>query len=105
MKKNTIIVIFNIVFLLFPVINNAIAQEINIRMLPNKVKNDITHIRLQSILSKDKKKADPLGGKQTRNGFYNEDCSLNIGNNITGQSLLSKPQTIIITGPVINRCR
>ena len=73
------------------------------RPMSNDVNNSITHMRLQAMMSKDKKDNDPLG-KQTMGSTFNDDCTLSIGNN-EAQGLLSKPQDIIITGPVINKCR
>ena len=62
-------------------------------------------MRLNAMLNKTKNPdQDPLNRK-TIGSTFNDDCTLNIGNNLSNQGLLSKPQPIIITGPVINKCR
>ena len=83
----------------------ANAEELNVRMMPNNVSNQISHMRLQALLSKDANKQDPLGSQKNYGSVFGDDCNLNVGNSTGGQSLLSKPQTIIITGPVVNKCR
>ena len=83
--------------------SNGTAEELNSRMLPNKVNNEITHIRLQALVSKERN--DPLASQKQLGSVFGDDCNMNIGNNTGGQGLLSKPQTIIITGPVVNKCR
>jgi len=83
------------------------AEEINTRMLPNDVNNSITHMRLEAILVKNQvnKKPDLLGSQKNYGSVFSDDCNIDIGNNTNNQSILSKPQTIIITGPVVNKCR
>lgn len=80
-------------------------DDINIRMMPNNANNQINHMRLNALVNKTKNPdQDPLKRK-TIGSTFNDDCTLNIGNNLSNQGLLSKPQPIIITGPVINKCR
>lgn len=80
-------------------------DDINPRMMPNNTNNQINHMRLNALVNKTKNSdQDPLNRK-TIGSTFNDDCTLNIGNNLSNQGLLSKPQPIIITGPVINKCR
>ena len=84
---------------------HVFADEINVRMMPNKVNNEISHMRLQALLSKSGKKPDPLGNQASMGSVFSKDCNLNIGNSTGKEGLLSKPQSIIITGAVVNKCR
>lgn len=83
---------------------STVAEELNVRMMPNKVSNEISHMRLQALMTKGKKQ-DPLGSQKNYGSVFGDDCNMNIGNSTGGQGLLSKPQSIIITGPVVNKCR
>jgi len=103
MKRNLVVILASMVIVSAFTSFNSKAEELNTRMLSNKVNNDITHIRLQALLSKNS--PDPLGSQKNFGSVFGDDCNMNIGNSTGGQGLLSKPQTIIITGPVVNKCR
>jgi len=105
MKKIRIVSLCSAAIVSTFALNVCNAEELNMRMLPNSVNNDITHLRLQALLQKDSNKLDPLGSQTNLGSTFGDDCNMNINNNTGGQGLLSKPQSIIITGPVVNKCR
>ena len=102
-KKSTVMLSIAAIIILIPF--ELLADEINIRMMPNKVNNEISHMRLQAIMSKGDHKQDLLGRQNNMGSVFGDDCNLNIGNSTGNEGLLSKPQSIIITGAVVNKCR
>jgi len=81
------------------------AMDINSRMIPHELNNDITHMRLNAMMSKEKTAQKDRLGKHTIGSAFNDDCSMSIGAPPVNGWLHQKPQPIVITGPVINKCR
>lgn len=75
--------------------------------LPNKSVNKINQVRLQGLITEKETRltVDEQLDAANLNQIEQFGCNLNIGNTVSGSSLLSGERDVIITGDVINVCK
>ena len=85
----------------------CLAADINRPIhLPNESVNKINQVRLQGLIAEKENEAnvnDELNAAGL-NRIQQFGCNLNIGNTVSGSSLLSGERDVIIAGDVINVC-
>lgn len=74
--------------------------------LPNKSVNKINQVRLQGLITEKEVglQVDDELNATGLNQIEQYGCNLNIGNSISGSSILSGERDVIIAGDVINVC-
>lgn len=74
--------------------------------LPNKSVNKINQVRLQGLITEKEVglRVDDELNATGLNQLEQFGCNLNIGNSVSGSSILSGERDVIITGDVINIC-
>ena len=104
MKSQIQILILSAGFLLG---TQSMAGDINQPIhLPNKSVNKINQVRLQGLITEKETRlsVDDELNATGLNQIEQFGCNLNIGNTVSGSSLLSGDRDVIITGDVINVC-
>lgn len=90
------------------VATQCLAADINQPVhLPNKVMNKINQVRLQGLVAENEI-GSLVNDELNRSGISQigqSGCNLNVGNTVSGNSLLTGDRDVIITGDVINFCK
>lgn len=95
---------FALALLLLPGLSLADSNLHQRSHLPPGSANKLMHLRLQAMMSEERKTNEMFGDGYMSYGSREDGCNLNIGNRV-GESINTDSQNIYIDGPVINYCR